>query len=137
LRVQERLRGVAAACAERGLPQPVALEVDLDGAKAAVAVDQWIDASVTAVCAYNDETALAVLAGMHRRGLLAPDDIAVIGVGDIAASRVSIPPLTTIGFDYGETGRELAQAILDSLADRKPRPPDGLSHSRLVRRASA
>jgi DNA-binding LacI/PurR family transcriptional regulator len=136
-RVQERLSGVAAACAERGLPEPVALEVAMDGAKAALAVDQWTDASVTAVCAYNDETAMAVLAGMHRRGLRAPDDIAVIGVGDIAAARVSIPPLTTIGFDYGETGRELAQAILESLAGRGATPHDGLSRPRLVRRASA
>jgi DNA-binding LacI/PurR family transcriptional regulator len=136
-RVQERLRGVAAVCAERGLAAPIALEVAMDGAKAALAVDQWTEASVTAVCAYNDETAMAVLAGMHRRGLRAPDDIAVIGVGDIAAARVSIPPLTTIGFDYGETGRELAQAILESLAGREAAPQGGLSRPRLVRRASA
>jgi DNA-binding LacI/PurR family transcriptional regulator len=136
-RVQERLRGVAAVCAERGLPPPIALEVAMDGAKAALVVDQWTEASVTAVCAYNDETAMAVLAGMHRRGLRAPDDIAVIGVGDIAAARVSIPPLTTIGFDYGETGRELARSILESLAGREAAPQDGLSRPRLVRRASA
>jgi DNA-binding LacI/PurR family transcriptional regulator len=136
-RVQERLHGVVAACAERGLAEPIALEVAMDGAKAALAVDQWTDASVTAVCAYNDETAMAVLAGMHLRGLLAPDDIAVIGVGDIPAAQVSIPALTTVGFDYGETGRELAQAILESLAGRELALQDGLSCPRLVRRASA
>ena len=95
------------------------------------------DSTVTAVCAYNDETAMAVLAGMQRRGLRAPDDIAVIGVGDIAAAQASLPPLSTIGFDYEETGRELAQAILESLAGGKPVPQDGLSRPRLVRRASA
>jgi DNA-binding LacI/PurR family transcriptional regulator len=136
-RVRERLRGVAAACAEHGLPEPVALEVELDGVKAAVAVDQWTEASVTGVCAYNDETAMAVLAGMHLRGLRAPEDIAVVGVGDIPAAQVSIPSLTTIGFDYEETGRELAQAILDSLAGGTPTHQDGLNHPRLVRRASA
>jgi len=136
-RVRERLRGVAAACAEHGLPEPVALEVELDGVKAAVAVDQWTGASVTGVCAYNDETAMAVLAGMHLRGLRAPGDIAVVGVGDIPAAQVSIPSLTTIGFDYEETGRELAQAILDSLAGGTPTHQDGLNHPRLVRRASA
>ena len=136
-RVQERLRGVAAACAERGLAAPIALEVAMDGAKAALAVDQWTEASVTAVCAYNDETAMAVLAGMHLRDLRAPNDIAVIGVGDIAAAQVSLPPLSTIGFDYEETGRELAQAILESLAGGKPAPQDGLSRPRLVLRTSA
>jgi DNA-binding LacI/PurR family transcriptional regulator len=136
-RVQERLRGVAAECAERGLAEPLALEVDMDGAQAALAVDQWTHASVTGVCAYNDETALAVLAGMHLRGLRAPDDIAVIGVGDIAAAQVSIPPLSTIGLDYEETGRDLARAILESLDGGKPAPQDSLSRPRLVRRASA
>ena len=137
-RVQERLRGVAAACAERGLPPPIALEVAMDGAKAALVVDQWTEASVTAVCAYNDETAMAVLAGMHLRGLRAPDDIAVIGVGDIAAAQVSIPPLSTVGFDYQATGRELAQAVAQALAGGgQPAPRDGLAQPRLVRRASA
>jgi DNA-binding LacI/PurR family transcriptional regulator len=137
-RVQERLRGVAAACAEHGLPDPVGLEVIMDGPTAALAVDQWTDASVTAVCAYNDETAMAVLAGMHLRGLRAPDDIALIGVGDIAAAQVSIPPLSTIGLDYEETGRELAQTILETLAGGKPAPTNGsLSRPRVVRRASA
>jgi DNA-binding LacI/PurR family transcriptional regulator len=136
-RAQERLRGVVAACAEHGLAEPVALEVAMDGAEAALAVDQWTDASVTAVCAYNDETAMAVLSGMHLRGLRAPDDIAVIGVGDIAAAPVSIPPLTTIGLDYAETGRDLAQAILESLAGGTPAPQASMTRPRLVRRASA
>jgi DNA-binding LacI/PurR family transcriptional regulator len=136
-RVQERLRGVAAVCAERGLAEPFALEVDMDGAQAALAVDQWTHASVTGVCAYNDETAMAVLAGMHLRGLRAPDDIAVIGAGDIAAARVSVPPLSTIGLDYEETGRELARAILESLEGGSPAPQDSLSRPRLVRRVSA
>ena len=136
-RVQERLRGVVAECAEQGLAEPVALQVEMDGAKAALAVDQWTDGSVTAVCAYDDETAMAVLAGMHLRGLRAPDDIAVMGFGDIPAAQVSIPPLSTVGLDYEETGREVAQAILESLAGGTPAPHDGLARPRLVRRASA
>jgi len=136
-RVQERLRGVAAACADHGFAEPVALEVDMDGAQAALAVDQWTRASVAGVCAYNDETAMAVLAGMHLRGLRAPEDIAVIGVGDVAAAQVSIPPLSTIGFDYQETGRDLARAVVESLGGGAPTPQDSLSRPRLILRASA
>ena len=135
--MQERLRGVAGVCAEQGLAEPVALEVEMDGARAALAVDRWLQASVTAVCAYNDETAMAVLAGMHVCGLRAPDDIAVIGVGDTAATRVSIPPLSTISLDYEETGRELASAVVASLDGAPPAPPDSFSHPRLIRRASS
>lgn len=139
-RVQERMHGVAAACAANGLAEPVALEVELDAENAAPAVDRWVGASVTGVCAYNDETAMAVLAGMHLRGLRAPDDIAVIGVGDIAAARVSIPALSTIGFDYAEQGRELAQAVADRLDagdDKSPASVEGLSRPRLILRTSA
>ena len=136
-RVQERLRGVAAACTEQGLAEPLALEVEMDGARAALAADRWIEASVTAVCAYNDETAMAVLAGMHLRGLRAPDDIAVVGVGDTAATRVSIPPLSTVSLDYEETGRELALAVVASLDGAPPTPPESFSHPRLIRRASS
>ena len=139
-RVQERLRGVAAACAEHGLAEPVALEVELDAAKAALAVDQWVRASVTGVCAYNDETAMAVLAGMHLRGLRAPDDLAVIGVGDVAAARVSIPALSTIGFDYTEQARESAQAVATRLGIAAGDPAaisDVLARPRLILRASA
>ena len=136
-RVQERLRGVAAACVEWGLAEPVALEVEMDGARAALSVERWIDASVTAVCAYNDEMAMAVLAGMHLRGLRAPDDVAVIGVGDTAAARVSIPPLSTVSLDYEETGRELALAVVASLDGAASTPPDSFSHPSLIRRASS
>jgi DNA-binding LacI/PurR family transcriptional regulator len=80
---------------------------------------------------------MAVLAGMHLRGLRAPDDIAVIGVGDTAATRVSIPALSTVSLDYAETGRELALAVVASLDGAPPTPPDSFSHPRLIRRASS
>ncbi|WP_372491871.1 substrate-binding domain-containing protein [Nocardiopsis dassonvillei] len=38
--------------------------------------------SVTGVCTFNDETAIAVLAGMREHALSAPADMAVIGVDD-------------------------------------------------------
>ncbi|MBR7839027.1 LacI family DNA-binding transcriptional regulator [Actinospica durhamensis] len=138
-RVQERLRGVAAECADSGLAEPVAREVEMDAEAAALAVDDWVAESVTGVCAYNDETAIAVLAGLHLRGLRAPQDIAVIGVGDVATARVSIPALSTIGFDYAEQGRELAQAVaarLDLVSEPVP-AVEGIARPRLILRASA
>jgi DNA-binding LacI/PurR family transcriptional regulator len=136
-RVQERLRGVAAACGDHELAEPVAINVEMDAAQAASAVDRWIGESVTGVCAYNDETAMAVLAGMNLRGLSAPDDIAVIGVGDLSAAQVSIPPLSTIAFDYAQTGRDLARVVMDTLEGETPAPHESVSSPRLVRRASA
>jgi DNA-binding LacI/PurR family transcriptional regulator len=77
---------------------------------------------VTGVCAFNDETAIAVLAGMREHGLTAPGDLAVIGVDDIPAARLAAPPLTTVSFDLRQAGRRRADLILASLAGRDPHP---------------
>lgn len=136
-RVRERLRGVAEACADHGLPEPLALNVDMSAEQAASVVDRWVGAGVTGVCAYNDELAMAVLAGLHARGLRAPEDLAVVGVGDLPAAQVCIPPLSTVAFDYARTGRDLARVLVESLEGETPTPQQSISSPRLVRRASA
>ncbi|MGW0711637.1 LacI family DNA-binding transcriptional regulator [Streptomyces sp. NPDC002643] len=112
----ERLDGVAHTCTANHLAPPVALTVALDPDEAATVVDVWRRQRVTAVCAYNDEVALAVLAGLHHHGLRAPEDMAVIGADDIPAGRVAVPPLTTLRYDLARIGRERAQAVIAALA---------------------
>jgi DNA-binding LacI/PurR family transcriptional regulator len=133
---EDRLSGVTDACAGAGIEPPVVLSTSLEIAAAAAAVGEWTSRSVTAVCAFNDETAIALLAGLRERGLAAPADLAVIGVDDIPTARLAAPPLTTVGFDLREASRERAQMIMASLAGREP---DGAvqQHWKLVPRASA
>ena len=52
----------------------MALTVPLDAAAAARAVLRWVtcEPPVTGICGYDDEVALAVLAGMRERQLTAP-----------------------------------------------------------------
>ncbi|HEX6518786.1 MAG TPA: LacI family DNA-binding transcriptional regulator [Streptosporangiaceae bacterium] len=118
-----RRDGVIQACAERGLPAPMVLTVPLDAAAAAPAVRQWAAAEppVTGLCGYNDEVALAVLAGMRKLRLHAPGDLAVIGVDDIPAARLGVPPLTTIATGMAVFGEHLADLVSSSLNGR-PRP---------------
>jgi DNA-binding LacI/PurR family transcriptional regulator len=119
-----RLEGVARACAGFGLPAPVVLTVPLDAAAAARAVQRWVagEPPVTGVCAYNDEVALAALAGLRKLRLAAPGDLAVIGVDDIPAARLSAPPLTTVATGMAVFGEHLADLVSSSL-NGKPRPP--------------
>jgi len=131
-----RLAGVAAACAAAGLEQPVVLSTNLDIAEASAAVEQWASRSVTGVCAFNDETAIAVLAGMRAHGLSAPGDLAVIGVDDIPTARLAAPPLTTVGIDLRHAGRRRADMIMASLAGREA-PRAAPDDWRVVRRSSA
>ncbi|MEQ0558236.1 LacI family DNA-binding transcriptional regulator [Amycolatopsis sp. NEAU-NG30] len=115
-----RLAGVTAACATGGIDPPVVAELGLAVADASRAVTRWRAAEVTAVCAYNDETAIAVLAGAHDQGLAVPADLAVIGVDDIPTAKLVTPALSTIRFDVHEAGRRRAEAVVAALAGQEP-----------------
>ncbi len=55
-----------------------------------------------AIISYDDEHALRFMTAMHKLGLIAPRDFAIIGYNDTEGSRYSDPPLSTIhqNFDY-------------------------------------
>lgn len=112
---EPRLAGVRAACAATELPEPLVETVPLDPTAAAAAVRRWQDAGVTAVCAYNDEVALAVLAGVRRAGGARP---AVIGVDDIPAARLAEPALTTVLTDQSAVAAHLAATVVAALTGR-------------------
>jgi DNA-binding LacI/PurR family transcriptional regulator len=133
---EPRLDGVRAACAERALPEPEVHTVALEAEAAAAAVRAWRSAGVTAVCAYNDEVALAVLAGMRGAGLAAPADLALIGVDDLPAARLAAPPLTTVTTDQRAVAAHLAATVVAAVHGG-PRPAlDAAGVVRVVRRAS-
>jgi DNA-binding LacI/PurR family transcriptional regulator len=132
----DRLRGVSDACAEAGLEPPVVLTVGLKTSEAALAVGHWREQAVTGVCAFNDETAFAVLAGVHERGLRSPDDLAVIGADDIPTSEVAIPPLTTVAYDLHEIARDHAEAVVAVLTNAQPRRASSSAHPRVIQRSS-
>ncbi|MFB4268440.1 LacI family DNA-binding transcriptional regulator [Nonomuraea sp. GTA35] len=111
-----RAEGVALVCAEAGLPRPVLSTVPLDAEAAAEVIGTWRGAGVTGICAYNDEVALALQAGLRARG----ESLAVIGADDIPAARFAVPPLTTVAQDSGELGAHIARALLDALQGEQP-----------------
>jgi LacI family transcriptional regulator, galactose operon repressor len=97
-----------------------------------------LDRPIDAVFAANDPAAIGAMRAIWEAGLTIPDDIAVIGAGDIAHGDLLRVPLTTIGWSKEELGRRAAELIIDQLAGRD----DGtvrrvIVPPRLVRRASA
>ncbi|MGW6505200.1 LacI family DNA-binding transcriptional regulator [Nonomuraea angiospora] len=132
----DRLAGVAEACAHAGVDPPTALDTRLDGAAMARAARRWRRESVTAVCAYNDEVAIALLMGLRRAGLTAPGDLAVIGTDDIPLAQAADPPLSTIAFDLEKVGRSLADAVVANLSGRRPRLTPASLSPHVIHRAS-
>ncbi|RJL35861.1 LacI family DNA-binding transcriptional regulator [Bailinhaonella thermotolerans] len=118
-----RLAGVRQACAGRGLPEPDVREVRPEAGQAAEVIRHWRAAGVTGVCAYNDEVAFALLAGLRLVGLTAPGDLAVIGVDDIPLARLATPPLTTVRQDIRVLAGHLVRQILRALGRPAPEVP--------------
>jgi DNA-binding LacI/PurR family transcriptional regulator len=110
-----RLAGVRAACELRGLPEPLADTLETDGSNAANVVAQWLNNGITAVCAYNDETAFILLHGLRQLGLCCPDDLAVIGIDANPIGYVSDPPLTTVAFDTEAIIKLAVAGLLEAL----------------------
>ena len=74
---------------------------------------------VTAVFAANDPTAIGAMKAIWEAGLRVPDDIAVVGAGDIAHGDVLRVPLTTVSWSRQEMGTRAAELILEQIEGRR------------------
>jgi DNA-binding LacI/PurR family transcriptional regulator len=134
---EPRLAGVRGECQERLVGGPAIETVALDAEQAAACVRRWQAAGVTAVCAYNDEVALAVLAGVRRCGLEVPGDLAVIGVDDIPPARLAEPPLTTVTTDQATMAAYLSATVVAAISGKPGPAVPAETLIQLVPRASA
>ncbi|GHJ47235.1 LacI family transcriptional regulator [Catellatospora sp. TT07R-123] len=132
---EPRLRGVGQVCAEHGLPAPVVLSTP-PGTAAGQAMRAWRAAGVTAVAAYNDEVALALLAAARQTQVVVPDDLAVIGADDIGAAALASPPLTTVRFDPATLVPALVASILRSIGRDTGEPGPATAPAEVVARGS-
>jgi DNA-binding LacI/PurR family transcriptional regulator len=111
---EPRLAGVRHSCRELSLPAPVTCEVGFDGESARAALRVWLGAPVpvTAVCAYNDEVALALLSAAREMGIGVPGDLAVIGVDNIPLAAIGDPALTTVSTHLRPYAEQLAELVV-------------------------
>lgn len=110
-----RLAGVRDRCRALALEEPVVTTVRLTRESSAAAVRAWCEAGVSAVCAYNDEVALAVLQAAHDLGVSVPGELAVIGADNSPSGALAVPSLASVVLDRsvlaGQVARGLAAAI--------------------------
>jgi DNA-binding LacI/PurR family transcriptional regulator len=134
-----RFDGARQACIDLGLEEPIRTTVALSIESALTAVRAFRDADppVTAVCAYNDDVALALLAACRQLKVAVPEDLAVIGVDNVPAAAFCAPPLTTITHDIPALAQQIADSVIRTLAGRPPpRRPQSYAAD-LVQRSTA
>jgi len=70
-----------------------------------------LDNPPTAVCCYNDMTALGAMRTIRMHGLRVPEDISIAGFDDLFVATYTDPPLTTVR----QPMRRMGQLAMDNL----------------------
>lgn len=85
------------------------------GRRAAASAATALDPRADGVVARNDPAAIGAMKTIWEAGLRVPEDIAVIGAGDIALGDLLCVPLSTVSWSREEQGRHAAELMLDRL----------------------
>jgi DNA-binding LacI/PurR family transcriptional regulator len=111
----ERYAGYREALSAAGIPHLPDLEVYGNGKPEAAmrAMDSLLALAdpPTAVCCYNDMSALGAMRSIHVHGLRVPDDISVTGFDDLFLASYTQPPLTTVR----QPMRRMGQLAMENL----------------------
>jgi LacI family transcriptional regulator len=90
-----------------------------------------------AIFAASDRAAISAILALRDAGVSIPDEIAVVGVGNLEEGQITRPPLTTIGppaMDFHDTARLLFDRVL---AQQSPADRVLTTDWRFIRRGSA
>ena len=123
----ERLAGVRDAV--RALGAGVSLAVAEgnshveEGARAGV---ELIERGCTAMCCYNDLTAIGALRAVRSAGLRVPQDISVVGFDDVEMAAWTDPPLTTVRQPTDAMGRWAVERLVRLATDSTAPEPESV-----------
>ncbi len=120
-----REHGYKATLAERGLPfSPQYVEIGLNSdvtGHAAMKKLLKLNPRPDGVFCCNDPAAAGALRAILEAGLRVPEDIAVVGAGNISYSDLFRVPLTTVDQNSRAMGEKSADLLLDLLGAKRPR----------------
>jgi DNA-binding LacI/PurR family transcriptional regulator len=76
-------------------------------------------ADFTAIVVQNDQMAFGVLRALQEAGIRVPEDVSVIGYGDMPEAAFAIPPLTTVSQDYKVIGTTAVNSLIATARSEK------------------
>lgn len=106
-------QGVACCC-QTVVPLPATMASGRDGMATLLA-----DKPDAVICS-SDTLAQGAMLEAQSRKFAIPDDIAVMGFGDLDFASCTLPPLTTIAIDRWKTGKLAAAMLTDKIAGQWP-----------------
>lgn len=119
---RSRLSGYLAGLAAFGVPavEDLISTHDFDGNLTFGEVTRLleIEPHPTALLLGGIEMLPGAIKAIRTNGLLIPDDISLIGLGESDLSTLTTPPISTVRWNSTEVGRELARLLLDRLAGK-------------------
>lgn len=137
---RDRFQGYKAAMAAAGLA--VDPRWRIPGPRTKVAGFEATDAFLalpgkpTAAVCWNDLSAIGLMNGLFRAGLIAGRDVSVTGYDDLEEASIATPALTTVWNGQREVGRKAAAALLARLAGETVPAAQEMIHPELRVRAS-
>ncbi|WSQ07383.1 LacI family transcriptional regulator [Streptomyces sp. NBC_01231] len=90
----------------------------------------------TAVAAFNDQSAIGVLAALSRAGVAVPGEVSVAGYDDDTLSRLSCFNLTTVSQGARDQARHAVAAAVERLDEGRTEPREVVLTPRLVARGT-
>jgi DNA-binding LacI/PurR family transcriptional regulator len=133
----ERFRGYEAALAKaRAFDETLVFDLAFRYAAGRDAVLRALDRGIafTAIQAGSDEIAMGALAALRDRGLRVPEDVAIVGFGDVEMGAYLRPALTTLSSHPESAARHLGELLS---AERTPSDRLVMLTRSLVQRESA
>ena len=130
--------GYSRALAAAGVPQDSRLVVPVSdfslesGAKAATQLLQAEEPPTALFCA-GDTLALGAISAIREQGLRVPDDVAVMGYGEIPVARLAAPALSTIRLPADELGYEAIRTLRDAIHEGESQSPVSIDTTLVTR----
>jgi LacI family transcriptional regulator len=135
-----RVEGFVERCRQAQVSCHVMETQGLNESAGCEAIGQYLDLhgkSLNGIYFVSDLLAVGGYHAMAQRGLTIPDDIAVVGIGDISVGRFMNPPLTVFNEDYSDKqDAYVSRMLLDKLFKKNVSLSSRVFHPSIVRRGS-
>jgi LacI family transcriptional regulator len=96
----------------------------------------WSAAGVSAVVCGDDLYAYGVLRACRAMGVSIPDEVSLVGFGDLPYSDLTAPSLSTVNLSATELGRQAAELLRDYITTGQPPASRLLATSLVVREST-